>query len=66
MLQPTRRAPARVYLDATLAQELVHVNVADLADQPAVSTATTSDSSLHVHFEYVVLSITRDTSRATG
>lgn len=58
-IQPTRRPPARVHLDATLAQELVQVNVADLADQPAVSTATTSDSSLHVHFEYVVLSITR-------
>ncbi len=58
-LQLAQPAPARVYLDETLAQELVHVNVGDLVDQPAVSTATTSDSSLHVHFEYVVLSITR-------
>jgi hypothetical protein len=58
-LSPAQAAPAMVRLDATLAQELVHVNVSDLVDQPAVSTATTSDSSLHVHFEYVVLSITR-------
>ncbi len=58
-LPPAQVTPATVRLDATLAQELVHVNVGDLVDQPAVSTATTSDSSLHVHFEFVVLSITR-------
>jgi hypothetical protein len=56
---PEPAAPAMVQLDATLAQELVHVSVGDLVDQPAVSTATTADTSLHVHFEYVVLSITR-------
>lgn len=59
LLQPVPAAPATVQLDAALAQELVHVDVSDLVDQPAVSTATTSDSSLHVHFEYIVLSITR-------
>jgi len=59
LLQPAPAAPATVRLDAALAQDLVHVNVSDLVDQPAVSTATTSDSSLHVHFEYIVLSITR-------
>lgn len=46
-----------VQLDAMLATELVYVS--DLADQDAVSTATTSDSSLHVHFEFLVLTIDR-------
>jgi hypothetical protein len=51
--------PVTVRLDASLAQDLIHVHVEDLVDQPAVSTATTSDSSLHVHFEYLLVSITR-------
>lgn len=46
-------------LDAILATELVNVYASDLANEGAVSTATTSDSSLHVHFEYLVLRIDR-------
>ena len=46
-------------LDTDLAEQLVHVNVDDLAGQPSVSTATTSDSALHVHFEHLLITITR-------
>ncbi len=52
-------APPQLTPDGELARQLVHVNLEDLVTQPAVSTATTSDSSLHVHFEHILLTITR-------
>jgi hypothetical protein len=52
--------PRFLHLDATVAQRLSNLQLADLATQPTVEQTTTSDSLLHVHFEYCKLTITRD------
>jgi hypothetical protein len=46
-------------LNTEVAQDLAHVQLADLVAEPSGGTVTTADTSLHVHFEYVMLRLTR-------
>lgn len=51
-------APVRTF-DKTMLDKLAAVQLHDLVRSPAVTEVTTSDSELHVHFEYCLLTITR-------
>ena len=49
----------RFQLNADLVDRLSMMQVHDLAQAPEVTQVTTTDSDLHVHFEYCLVSITR-------
>lgn len=51
-------APVRTF-DKKMLDRLAPVQLHDLVRSPAVTEVTTSDSELHVHFEYCLLTITR-------
>lgn len=51
-------APVKV-VDKVMLDRLSTLQLHDLAQAPAVTEVTTSDSELHVHFEYCLLTITR-------
>jgi hypothetical protein len=51
-------APVRTF-DRKMLDRLATVQLHDLVQAPAVTEVTTSDSELHVHFEYCLLTITR-------
>ena len=49
----------RLQLNAALADRLSMIQVHDIAQAPEVTQVTTTDSDLHVHFEYCLVTITR-------
>ncbi|KGE02515.1 hypothetical protein [Rhizobium sp. YS-1r] len=51
-------APVRIF-DRRMLDRLSAVQLHDLVQTPAVTEVTTSDSELHVHFEYCLVTITR-------
>ena len=58
--QPTAAPPVHsIQLNAALLDRLSMMQVHDLAQAPEVSQVTTTDSDLHVHFEYCLVTITR-------
>ena len=56
---PPAPPPRSRLLDSDQARQLVQVDLSDLVGQPAIGTATTTDSSMQVHFEHILLTITR-------
>ncbi|HEY8434085.1 MAG TPA: hypothetical protein VIK68_05665 [Sphingomicrobium sp.] len=59
-VQPTTSQPIHpIQLNAALVDRLSMMQVHDLAQAPEVSQVTTTDSDLHVHFEYCLVTITR-------
>ncbi|MER8427506.1 hypothetical protein [Mesorhizobium sp. M1403] len=62
-VSPPREQPnassTQMQLDTSLVNRLATIQLHDLIKNPVVTEVTTSDSELHVHFEYCMLTITR-------